>query len=469
MPNQGGMVAGNISSAGQEFRETARLGEAMSETGKQFAEAMTKATYTSELNSAKVRMHKSFNDLDMEIAQDPDHTTYTSRFTKGRDAIEKDLSRTFTTETARKDFSAIFNETAETRRHAISTLVEAKKVQKLKDDLDFSIKEAVLMGDEGLVDEVLQGAQTTGAISEGKAKLKRLESIQNINYTRAKTAGLADPGATLVKIQQGEYALEPDIELKLTEHLMRAVEKIDKDTEKLRKQAETEAQKRVMDFIDKDDFENADQWIEYYSNSRILDPETRKSLRKMLDEKEESSVDSVLDDLGNRILDPDDNVKNSEILNTIGIGFKDKKYLMELNDSPVDDPRKGFEYKEVYDSLRNEISPRGPMGQVDMAKESRWTACKRAFDRFVKDDGDPWEFYDKNLFKYQMGIPTTRYGKPKTVEEVKRFKLLLIEDRNAGTITAHEGDMEAGKLEDAEKRLIESERSRSKDAKTKRQ
>ena len=89
LPEVGPGVRGG--SAGAEYGELARFGETMTDIGAKFTEKLRQAREVAEYSNAKTAAKKEFNELELELAQDPDYKSFPEKFKKRKDEIWKRL------------------------------------------------------------------------------------------------------------------------------------------------------------------------------------------------------------------------------------------------------------------------------------------------------------------------------------------------------------------------------------------
>jgi len=461
----------------QDLGARARMGSALTQTGFaltdvgiKFQQKLQEAEVESQVQRAKDLDQGSYNEWMRELTnrKEIDPNKALADYNTVQQQNQLAIKQTLTHAQSNRLYDLSYRSEDIIRRKEILSLVDKNRTVKVTDDTELSLKNAINDLDMESYDEILNKAVFNNVYTEGKAGQKRLDAEKEVNINIVNRDGLIDPVSTLERLKSGQYKIDPKSEVTLMEKFVGVLEKQEKDGEKLRQHAEDEGQKRVIDLIEKGSILEANEWITLYSDKRIFDSETRTVLTNMIKKQDDESDKSTLEALGDRVLDPSDSVSNITIIKTKGVGYTDKLALLKVNAEQPNEKRKTFEYKEVYDSLRNEISPRGPMGQLDVEKESRWTACKRALDKAVKDGIDPWEFYDKNLYKYQLGVPNTLYGKPRTVDDILRMKAALIDDIDNNRITVEQANMEADKIKYSEEYLNNKQGGLKKDAGTRR-
>jgi hypothetical protein len=224
--------------------------------------------------------------------------------------------------------------------------------------------------------------------------------------------------------------------------------------EKLLKRIRENAEQSVLDQLDAGDITGALTTIRTYGTNRFLSPSQRTALRSLAVTRRDESDPDQLYDIESKVIAGD--ITQEEISISPALGIKDKLRLLKLNKDDSD-PRKSYEYREVYKSARNEISPTGAYGVLDPDWEQRFTTFKRALDKHVLAGGDPWEFYDTDAWKYRTrAVPETRYGTPMTVDDVAAFRQTLADDVRAGKLSIKEAKIEEEKLKHADQYFAKS-------------
>lgn len=275
---------------------------------------------------------------------------------------------------------------------------------------------------------------------------------KNVEQAKFKADVAADPYRALNNLDSSEYVLDPLTEANNRAFAVGKIEKLERANEKVVKQQREEAEQQVMDLIEKGDTANAATLLDKYEGDRMLTPETRRTLRNLINSPMEASSDpKAYHELEMSVLIG--KAGQTEILrSSLTIGDKNKLLKILKDDKDV---RKSYDYAESMKSAYHEIAPTGVMGQMDQEKETRFTSYKRAAEAFVMKGGDPWDFYDKNIWKYRPGVPANIYGLPKTVDDVAAQEKRLAADIKAGKITTDKANLEAEKLQAAKSYFTE--------------
>lgn len=270
------------------------------------------------------------------------------------------------------------------------------------------------------------------------AKLKEAYAKQLLN---------TDAGRALQEIPT--LGLDPIKEQNMLATAVTKIEHRDRLADRQFKQTQEEAEQQVMDRIEAQDPAGALELLQSFGERRLLTPEKRRVLRASIDsetKKEAKSDPEAFYELETRVLLGQASIR--DVLNARDVAVSDKNKLIKLYKEEKD-PRKSYDYTEAMKSAHNEIITTGPMAALDPDQQARFTAYKRAAEKNIQAGGDPWEFFDKNVWKYRPGVPPTIYGAPKSMDEVTTMRARLRADVASGKIKAGQGGVEAEKLEKA--------------------
>lgn len=291
-------------------------------------------------------------------------------------------------------------------------------------------------------------AAKAGIIKESEAvnQIQRIDSITEEIY--AKSLLNSDPGRALQEIPNLPN-LDPIKQQNMLATAVTKIEHRDRLADRQFKQTQEEAEQQVMDRIEAQDPAGALELLQSFGERRLLTPEKRRVLRAAIDsetKKEAKSDPEAFYELETRVLLGQASIR--DVLNARDVAVSDKNKLIKLYKEEKD-PRKSYDYTEAMKSAHNEIITTGPMAALDPDQQARFTAYKRAAEKNIQAGGDPWEFFDKNVWKYRPGVPPTIYGAPKSMDEVTTMRARLRADVSSGKIKAGQGGVEAEKLEKA--------------------
>lgn len=328
---------------------------------------------------------------------------------------------------------------------------DAAEKSKLKGEFLSSVVGQLMLSDPEKADRYLE---------KYKADLGKswLPLKKNVEQARFKKDLSLDPHVALARLEKGDYVLDP-----LTEQNNRAlavgkIEKLEQDQEKALKKEREEAEQQVMDLIEQKDYVGASGLLDSYEQKRMLSPETRRTLRNLINNPVAEKSD------------PDEYhaMEMKVLLGTAGqtqilkskLTIPDKNKLLKILKDDKDS-RKSYDYVSAMDSAKAQIITTGLMAALDPDQQSRFTAYKRAAEKNALSGGDAWEFFDANIWKYMPGIPPTKYGTPKTLDDVTVYESQLRNDVATGKIKTPVANLEAAKLKMAKEVLPKTTKAKN--------
>lgn len=293
--------------------------------------------------------------------------------------------------------------------------------------------------------EKIAAAANAGIIKQTEAvnQIQRLDAVTEEVYARALIN--SDPGRALQEIPNLRN-LDPIKQQSMISTAIGKIEQRDRQDEKAMKAAQEEAEQKVMDAIEAKDVQGATDLLSAYGAQRLLTPEKRRTLRTAIEMEAKAEAKSDPDafyDLEQRVLLGKASIR--DVLNASDVVIEDKNKLIKIFKDDKD-PRKDYSYAEAIKSARNEIVTTGPLASLDPDQHERFTAYKRAAEKHAQAGGDPWTFYDNNVWKYRGAVPKTVYGTPTTVADIDAYQARLREDFKAGRIKGAQANLEAEKL-----------------------
>lgn len=344
---------------------------------------------------------------------------------------------------------------------AITERGKGHLVEEQQDTLQRWVDEPTPEGKQFIADQwalSVQKFEANGVLNQGQAAtlIKNFNShAADAYFLRLENSGelgraLAELSGTDGK-SNGSPAdyLDP---IKRETAITRVVAKIERSGKKedaQRKADQEEAEQRVMDALDKGDIPGAKSLLYEYGAARKLSPATRRVLDSAINSAgkvEEKSDPDAYHNLEQKILLG--KAGQNEILRAKSIVVEDQNKLLRLLKDDKD-PRKSYDYTSSLDSARHEIITTGPLAALDQDQQSRFTEYKRAAERNAKAGGDPWQFYDNNIWRYLGRVPASSYGTPKTTEEVSAMQSRLKNDVISGKVSPSKAKEEADRLEKA--------------------